>query len=144
VRDASASGELLHRLGAQDVTEQLDGDFDLIIDCVGGDIFGQAIEHVAPRGVVVNIATQSPDDTVTFRATRFDRAPGARIYTLNQFDETTAHASGTSDLKRLCSLVATGHLDSQVELEGSWREPAPALDALLQRKIGGKAVLHVD
>jgi hypothetical protein len=38
----------------------------------------------------------------------------------------------------------TDGLASQIELEGSWREPARALDALLERRIGGKAVLHVD
>ena len=144
VRDAAKSASLLHRLGAQDVLERLDGDYDVIVDCVGGAIFGQAIEHVAPRGIVVNIATQSPEETVTFRAGRFDRAPGARIYTLNQFDETTTHASGTGDLTRLCALVADGRLDGQVELESSWRDPAPAIDALLHRRIGGKIVLHVD
>jgi NADPH:quinone reductase len=144
VRDAAKSASLLNRLGARDVLEQLDGDYDLIVDCVGGAIFGQAIEHVAPRGIVVNIATQSPDETVTFHAGRFDRAPGARIYTLNQFDETTTHASGTGDLTRLCALVADGRLDGQVELDDSWRDPAPAIDALLRRRIGGKIVLHVD
>ena len=61
VRDLTASQELLRRLGASDAVEHLDGDFDLIIDCVGGRTFGLAIEHVAPRGVVVNIATESDD-----------------------------------------------------------------------------------
>jgi NADPH:quinone reductase len=144
VRDAASSGALLRRLGAQEVAERIDGEFDLILDAVGGTAFGQAIEHVAPRGIVVNIATQSADETVTFRAAEFHRSPGARIYTLKQFDDTAAHASGTADLRRLCALVADGRLDGQVELEGSWREPVPALDALLQRRIGGKAVLHVD
>jgi hypothetical protein len=41
-------------------------------------------------------------------------------------------------------LSATGRLDSQIELEGSWRDPVEALAALLERRIGGKAVLHVD
>jgi NADPH:quinone reductase len=144
VRNAAASHALLRRLGAGDVVEQLDGDFDLIIDGVGGATFGRAIEHVASRGVVVNIATQSADETVTFHAARFDRARGATIYTLNLFDELASHASGTSDLSRLCILIADGRLDGQVELERSWREPASALDALLHRHIGGKAVLHVD
>lgn len=144
VRDAAASGELLRGLGARDVVGQLDGDFDLILDGVGGAMFGQAIEHVAKRGLVVNIATQSPQDTVAFRAERFDRAAGARIYTLNLFDEVSAHSSGTSDLSRLCTLVAEGRLDGQIELEHSWREPDPALEALLSRRIGGKVVLHVD
>jgi NADPH2:quinone reductase len=144
VRDVAASQELLRRLGASDVVEHLDGDFDLIIDCVGGHTFGLAIEHVAPRGFVVNIATQSDDETVTFRARRFDRAKGARIYTLNLFDELASHSSGTGDLTRLCRLMAEGRHDGQVELERSWRKPAPVLDALLERRIGGKAVLHVD
>ncbi|MGH9119621.1 MAG: zinc-binding dehydrogenase [Acidimicrobiales bacterium] len=144
VRDATASDALMRRLGAGDVVEQLEGEFDLIIDGVGGATFGCAIEHVAPRGVVVNIATQSPDESVTFRAARFDRAVGATIYTLNLFDELTWHASGTRDLARLCSLRTDGRLNGQVEFEGSWREPGAALDALLHRRIGGKAVLHVD
>jgi NADPH2:quinone reductase len=143
VRDAAASGELLRRLGARDVVEHPAGDFDLIIDGVGGATFGLAIEHVAAHGVVVNLAT-GDDETVTFRAARFDRAHGATIYTLDLLDELASHAGGASDLTRLCTLTAEGRLDGQVELERSWREPAPALDALLHRRIGGKVVLHVD
>jgi NADPH2:quinone reductase len=144
VRDAAASEELLRRLGADDIIENISGDFDLIIDGVGGATFGLAIEHVAPRGTVVNIATQSDDETVTFRAARFDRAKGARIYTLDLLDELAFRASGAGDLTRLCALMANGLLDGQVELEDSWRKPSRALAALLKRHIGGKAVLHVD
>ena len=144
VRDATASRQLLCRLGATDVVENISGEFDLIIDGVGGATFGLAIEHVAPRGIVVNIATQGDDETVTFRAARFDRARGARIYTLHLPEELAAHASTAGDLTRLCTLMADGRLDGQIELEGSWREPGRALGALLERRIGGKAVLHVD
>jgi NADPH2:quinone reductase len=59
VRDAGASRDLLRRLGAVDVVETIAGRFDLILDGVGGPTFGLAIEHVAARGIVVNIATQS-------------------------------------------------------------------------------------
>ena len=52
--------------------------------------------------------------------------------------------NGASDLTRLCGLMADGRLDGQVELEASWREPSRALEALLARRIGGKAVLRVD
>ena len=74
VRDAAASGELLRGLGAREVVERIDGEFDAIIDGVGGATFGQAIEHLTPRGVLVNIATPKDVDTVTFRASQFDRA----------------------------------------------------------------------
>jgi NADPH:quinone reductase len=144
VRDRAASQAPLCRLGAADVVENITGDFDLIVDGVGGATFGLAIEHVAARGVVVNIATQGDGETVTFHATRFDRARGATIYTLNLPFELASHASGASDLARLCRLMAGGRLDGQIELEASWREPSRALSALLQRRIGGKAVLHVD
>jgi NADPH:quinone reductase len=144
VRDAAASAELMTSLGAAAVTEHPGDDFDVIIDGVGGATFGLAIEHLRPRGVVVNIATQDDEETVSFRAKNFDRAHGATIYTLNLPDELASQISATDDLTRLCALAVDGRLDGQVELECSWRQPGPAIDALLNRRIGGKAVLHVD
>lgn len=79
-----------------------------------------------------------------FQAGRFARARGAAICTLNLPDELAAHASAASDLTRLCTLAAGGRLDGQIELECSWRQPGPAIDALLNRGTGGKAVLYVD
>ena len=144
MRDPAASAGVLRRLGAMVVTAELIGDFEVIAEGVGGATFGLAIEHLAPRGVLVNIATDDDVQTVTFRAKGFDRAHGARIYTLDLPGELTAHASGSTDLARLCALAASGRLDAQVELECSWRRPAAAIDALLGRQIGGKAVLHID
>ena len=144
VRDTAACHDLLRGLGAAEVVETITGDFDLIVEGVGGATFGGAIEHLAPRGIVVNIATQSDDETVTFRATRCDRAKGARIYTLNLFDELAHPGAAAGDLACLCRLMADGRLDGQIELEATWREAPRALDALLERRIGGKAVLHVD
>ncbi len=118
--------------------------FDVIVEGVGGATFGLAIGHLVPCGVLVNIATQDDVETVTFRAKSFDRSAGARIFTLDLPSELTAHASGSSDLARLCVLAADGRLDAQIELECSWRQPAEAINALLSRRIGGKAVLHID
>ena len=93
-----------------------------------------------PRGVLVNIATQDDAETVTFRAKNFDRAHGARIYTLNLPSELTLQASGFSEVVAGAPLAAGGHLDLQVELECSWGQPAQAVKG--GRRIGGKAVLH--
>ncbi|MEV4312306.1 zinc-binding dehydrogenase [Actinocrispum sp. NPDC049592] len=135
-------------LGGAEVTahgrgDEMTGDYDLIVDCVGGATFGQAIEHLAKRGTLVNIATPDPDGEVTFRAGRFDRSAGARIYTLNNPDEIAAHDSGITDLTRLCSLVARGQLDCGITLECDWRDHSMAIDALLSRKTNGKIVLHI-
>jgi NADPH:quinone reductase-like Zn-dependent oxidoreductase len=144
VRDLRVSDASLRELGADDVVERIDEDFDVVLEGVGGATFGLSVEHLAPGGVVVNVATQDDEETVTFRASRFDRAAGARIYTLNMPDELARHASGVSDLERLCTLVADGRLDPQVGLEMSWRDAPDALGALVARRVAGKAVLHVD
>jgi NADPH:quinone reductase-like Zn-dependent oxidoreductase len=144
VRDVAAATSVLIGLGADRVVAAPEGDYDFILDGVGGDTFGSAIEHLARRGLVVNVGTLDDDGTISFRAGRFDRSPGARIYTLNLPDELAAHGSGSADLTRLGRLVAGGRLDGQIELEDSWQGYARAVDAVLQRRIGGKAVLHVD
>ena len=135
-----SGGEDLRPLGARAVVTRVDGDFDLVVDCAGGPAFGLAIEHLAPRGLAVNLATEG--ETVTFRAARFDRSPGARIYTLNLRDELVGGAG--ADLGRLCALAADGRLDAQVALEASWRDAGDAIRALLGRRVRGKAVLHVE
>src|SRR5262249_22287939 len=128
--------------GAHHVVERPDGRYDVILDCVGGRVFAQAIEHVAPRGVVVNVGTPEDEDTVSFRAARFDAAPGARIHTLN-LPEELRDGAGT-DLARLLGLAARGRLDAHVGLEASWRDAPDARRALLERRVTGKVVLHVD
>jgi NADPH2:quinone reductase len=143
VRDAAAAREPLRELGAHAVVEGIEGDFEVILDGVGGAAFGSAIEHLTPGGLLVNLATPEDEETVSFRAARFDRSPGARIYTLNLTDELARHGGASRDLARLCALAAAGRLDGQIEFEASWRESAAALSALLERRIGGKAVLHV-
>ena len=122
--------------------DRIDGEFDLVVDAVGGMSFTAAIEHVAPGGLVVNLATGSPDEVVTFRAARFDRAPGARIYTLNLFDE-LPRMNAASALARLVRLLEDGRLKAPVELEAPWQELGAAIEALLARTISGKAVLHI-
>jgi NADPH:quinone reductase len=142
VRDAQTSRERLQRYGATGVVDAITGEFDLVVDAVGGPAFGAAIEHVAPQGLVVNLATGSADEVVSFRATRFDRAPGARIYTLNLIDE-LPRMNPTRDLARLLRLLEQRKLEAPVELEAPWHEIGQAIDALRSRTISGKAVLHV-
>jgi NADPH:quinone reductase len=93
---------------------------------------------------VVTIATQDDDETVSFWAKRFDPARCTTIYALNLPDELASHASVASDLARLCAVAADGRPDGQAGLECSWRQPGRAIDALLNRRIGGKAVLPID
>ncbi len=107
-------------------------------------MFGLAIEHLVPGGVVVSIATEDDEGAVTFRAARFDRAHGASIHTLNLSTELGSPATVATDLARLARLAAAGRLDGQIALECSWRQPDDAIDALLHRHLGGKIVFLMD
>jgi NADPH:quinone reductase len=143
VRDVRRSTATMQELGADDVVDTIDGQFDLIVDAVGGSTFAAAIEHLAARGLLVNLATGDPDETISFRATRFDRSPGARIYTLNLLEQLPGRDTG-GDLSRLVLLIQQQKLVAPLEFEASWRDVRGAIEALLTREISGKAVLHVD
>jgi NADPH:quinone reductase len=66
------------------------------------------------------------------------------VHGLYVFAELPRRAGGGEDLARLAQLVADGDLHPEIDLEASWREPQAAIEALLDRRIAGKAVLHVD
>jgi NADPH:quinone reductase-like Zn-dependent oxidoreductase len=138
----------LAELGADEVISEVEpgaqDDFNVIVEGVGGATLGLAIQCVAPRGTVITFA-HSTDDPVTFPGRAlFGRAPGAKVRGLLVFDELRHGQSGTATLARLSRLVAAGHLDPQVDLVVSWREAASAIEALLDRRVAGKAVLTID
>ena len=141
-RDVETSRDQLRGLGATTVVDAVEGQFDTVVDAVGGTTFTAAIEHIAPRGLVINVATDRNDELVSFRAARFDQAPGATIYTFNLSDE-LPRMDAAGDLARLVTLLAQQKLVAPVELEADWQDIGHAIEALLHRTISGKAVLHV-
>jgi NADPH:quinone reductase-like Zn-dependent oxidoreductase len=150
VTGVSASPERargLLELGAQELLGTLEPDgpeFDAIIEGVGGETLAAAIQRVAPFGAIVSFASSDPAPVSFPARSFFARAPGARLHGLFVFDQLQREGSGTRDLLRLIDLVAAGRLDCSIDLEDSWRAAAPAIAALLDRRIAGKAVLHVD
>jgi NADPH:quinone reductase-like Zn-dependent oxidoreductase len=136
----------LRELGAAEIVYDLGGDgaFDAIVEGVGGATLGAALQRVAGRGVVVSFASSDPDPASFPTRALFSRAPGAILRGLFVFEEIERTGTGGRDLARLAALVAAGELDTQIDLEASWRDPAPALQALLERRVAGKAVLLVD
>jgi NADPH:quinone reductase-like Zn-dependent oxidoreductase len=150
VTGVSASPERargLTELGANEVIHELTPDgptFDVIVEGVGGASLGAALQRVAPDGTVVSFAS-SDQHPVEFPARAFFRgAPGARLFGLFVFHELDKRGGAGPLLGRLARLVAAGRLDPQIDLEASWRAVGDAIDALVDRRIAGKAVLHVD
>ena len=48
------------------------------------------------------------------------------------------------DLRLLADEVAAGRLDTGISLTASWRDADGAIEALIDRRVNGKAVLLVD
>ena len=136
----------LDELGADEVINELepDGeDFDVILESAGGSSLAAAIQRIRADGTLVSFGDSSREP-VTFTAGAFYRKPGARLYGFFIFSEVERSGSAPRELEFLCDLIARGELDPQISLEGSWRDPNPAIEALLDRRVRGKAVLHLE
>lgn len=137
----------LRELGADEVIHELEPEgpvFDGIVEGVGGASLSAAIQRVAPFGSIVSFAS-SDTSAVEFPArSLFARAPGATLHGFFVFGVLERESTASRDLGRLAALVAAGRLDCSIDHEGSWREAPRAIEALLDRRISGKAVLLVD
>ncbi|MBV9805357.1 MAG: zinc-binding dehydrogenase [Solirubrobacterales bacterium] len=139
--------EGLRELGADELASEVDLEgpiYDAVLDGVGGPVLGAAIQRVAPGGTIVSFASTIPEPVSYPARELFSRAPGARLYGFYLFAELEHTRSGSADLRRLADLVAEGRLDPQINLTLSWSEAASAIEALLDRRVNGKAVLTVD
>ncbi len=140
--------EGLTELGADEVLQELDADpaqpgFDVILDAIGGPVLGTCLQRVVPGGTVVSFASTLTDPVSYPTRELFARAPGARLYGLYIFAELQHTRSAAADLRRLADLIAAGRLDPQIDLTHSWDHAADAIDALLDRRVAGKAVLTI-
>ena len=137
----------LRELGADEVIEEIDlggPTYELIVDAIGGGILGAAIGRVAPGGTVVSFASTVPEPVSYPARELFARAPRAKLYGLYIFAELEHTRTGSTDLRRLADLIAAGRLDPQIDLTLSWSEAGQAIEALLDRRVNGKAVLRID
>jgi NADPH:quinone reductase-like Zn-dependent oxidoreductase len=137
----------LLELGADEVLPELssDGDtFDVIVDAIGGPVLGAALQRVASRGTVISFGATLTEPVSYPTRELFSRAPGAQLHGLYIFEELRHTRTAAADLRRLAELVADGRLDCQIDLTVSWTEAAGAVQALLERRVAGKAVLTID
>jgi NADPH:quinone reductase-like Zn-dependent oxidoreductase len=137
-------GKGLRTLGARDIVVGMpeDGEFDIILESVGGASLSRALGMVAPGGAVVSFGCSSGEPT-TFDAPSFYRRHGARLCSFTLIPELQHTGSAVHDLVNLADQLATGRLVSDIELEVDWSDAAGAFDALLDRRVSGKAVLRV-
>jgi NADPH2:quinone reductase len=137
----------LAELGADELIYDLDRsslELDAIIEGVGGATLGSAIEHVAPWGCVVCFASSDPNPVSFPTRSLFARAPGASVHGLFLF-ATLARCGGAGpELARLLKLLEAGALRCPIAQEIGWEHADGAIQALMERRIAGKVILHVD
>ena len=147
VTGISRRTEGLKELGADELAPEIDLDgpiYEAILDAVGGPVLGAALQRVAPGGTVVSFASTVTDPVSYPSREFFARAPRAQLYAFFLFDIIDHTRSGATDLRRLADLVANKRLDPQIDLTLSWTDAGQAIEALLDRRVNGKAVLTVD
>jgi NADPH2:quinone reductase len=138
---SAARGEGLTELGAAevvvglaDVTEPVFG----VLDNVGGQLLADAFRLVDDGGSAQSIGMASNQPTtIDFEAER-------QFGVHKRLEPFTVRTPFAPDLAYLVELLAAGEIDPQIGLRTSWDDVSEAAEALLDRRVPGKAVLDVD
>lgn len=141
-RDPERGARLLE-LGAADVVHHIDdaaGAFDIAIESTGGTAPGQAWARLTQHGHLVWFGQASREPAVL----DFFDWRGATSGTIRRFHYAEDDTPVGVDLASLVRLVDAGRLQVEVGLVADWTQTAHALEALLERRVRGNAVLTRD
>ncbi|NUP12214.1 MAG: zinc-binding dehydrogenase [Polyangiaceae bacterium] len=137
---SEARGEGLRSLGADEVVvgvDAVDNPVFGVLDNVGGSLLAKAFALVERGGSLQSIGMASGEpSTIDFELER-RRASGRRI------DVFVVGSSFGTDITYLASLLERGQLDPQIGYRDDWTKVADAAEALLGRRVLGKAVLDI-
>ena len=139
--------EGLTELGAEEIVVGFEADgppFDLVLESVGGASLAAGLARIAPGGTIVSFGNSSREPTTFDVSGFYGQASGARLEAFLIFADLARHGGGAQDLRMLAELVAHDRLDPQIAVETSWKNAADAIEALLGRRLAGKAVLLLD
>jgi NADPH:quinone reductase-like Zn-dependent oxidoreductase len=133
-------GHRLAKLGAKLVKNVTDaqGPFDVVLESVGGDVFGTALTRLAKGGQLIWFGEASRQPvTIDF----FALLTGPARATITHF--AYDHPPYDEDLAALVDLVQTGRLHPEIGFQKDWADAAEAITRLKARDITGNAVLTI-
>lgn len=122
--------------------QEAQGPYDHVLDGVGGGVLTRCLEVVAPRGMVVSYASTLLDPA-TLGPRWFGTHLGASLRSFLIFDELRYTRSAASDLSVLCALIATGKLETHIDVQSGWSRAGELARDLLERRVTGKVVLSI-
>ncbi|MDT0548833.1 zinc-binding dehydrogenase [Streptomyces lonegramiae] len=112
-----------------------------VIDLVGGAALVAAYATLAPHGTLIALGHNGGDgESFPYGAFFGNEGHNRSITTYFLLDDVDGLAE---DLSWLAGLVASGELDPQIAWRGDWSRATEAAEALLGRRVRGKAVLEV-
>jgi NADPH:quinone reductase-like Zn-dependent oxidoreductase len=117
-----------------------EGEFELVLESVGGASLEAALDRVAPEGTVILFGNSSGEPATL----DFGRMRGHEEATIRSYFSARHEAHAGRVLHRLLGLVAGGRLHVEIGTRESWDRLDDVLDGLAQRRFAGKAVLTVD
>jgi NADPH:quinone reductase len=116
----------------------VDGEFDVVLDGIGGPMLGPLLAATAANGRVV-VYGNSADAESTFRVETF-YGKGVTIYGFRVFTSVPP-AQGVKDMATLADQAATGALSVKVQATAPLADALPLIADLYARKVTGKVVL---
>lgn len=116
----------------------VDGQFDVVLDGIGGPMLGPLLAATAPNGRVV-VYGNSADAESTFRVETF-YSKGVTIYGFRVFTSVPP-AQVVKDMATLADQVASGALSVKVQATAPLADALPLIADLYARKVTGKVVL---
>jgi NADPH2:quinone reductase len=138
---SEARGAGLKELGAAEVVVGLAGVTEPVfgvLDNVGGQLLAEAFRLVDDGGSAQSIGMASNQPTtIDFEAER-------QFAVHKRLEPFTVRTPFGPDLAYLVELLAADEIDPQIGLRTSWDDVSEAAEALLDRRVAGKAVLDVD
>jgi len=116
----------------------VDGEFDVVLDGIGGPMLGPLLAATAPNGRVV-VYGNSADAESTFRVETF-YSKGVTIYGFRVFTSVPP-AQVVKDMATLADQVASGTLSIKVQATAPLADALGLIRDLYDRKVTGKVVI---
>jgi NADPH2:quinone reductase len=116
----------------------VDGEFDVVVDGIGGPMVGPLLDATAAGGRVV-VYGNSADAESTFRVERF-YSKGVTIFGFRVFASVPPD-QGVKDMAMLADEAASGALSVKVQATAPLADALPLIRDLYDRKVTGKVVL---
>ncbi|MFI0423088.1 zinc-binding dehydrogenase [Spongiactinospora sp. 9N601] len=142
--DPARHGDALRALGAHEVIrtpEEADPGLDGVLDMVGGPQLVAAFDRLGDGGTLIAIG-HATEEGEHFPFGALINSEGRQDRSLVTFWLTYCQGLDRS-LTWLAQQVADGVLSPEIAWRGGWDDAAEAVNALLERRLHGKAVLDL-